>query len=212
MALIDDIPDGEIESSERRSKSVEGGHAESHAESVVALFREHNRVLISFLRVRLRSEQDARECAQEAYVKLLQLDQPGAVTFLRSYLFRTAANLAVDRIRQREVRRRAERLEVLESADVMSAPPESSVMAAEELSFVKNCLQELPRFWREAFIRSRALGESEVSIAKSLGLSDRMVRNYLVQTRAYCHARLGGRTIRQARNRVQKMSGLKATF
>jgi DNA-directed RNA polymerase specialized sigma24 family protein len=79
--------------------------SDSHATKVAALFREHNSALVSFLRARLRSEQDAREAAQEAYVKLLQLDCPGAVSFLRSYLFRIAANVATDRLRQRQVRR-----------------------------------------------------------------------------------------------------------
>ena len=50
---------------------------------------------------RLRDEHEAKEVAQEAYVRLLQLDRPGAVSFLRSYLFKTAANIAIDRARQR---------------------------------------------------------------------------------------------------------------
>lgn len=176
----------------------------AHAAKVAALFREHNRVLVSFLRARLQSEQDAREIAQEAYVKLLQLDRPGAVSFLRSYLFRTAANLAVDRLRQRETRRRAELLDVFEPADMFTAPPESRIADAQDLSFIKSCLGELPSAWREAFIRSRALGESEVSIAKSLGLSDRMIRHYLVQTLSYCHARIEGETPQQAMDSSRK--------
>jgi DNA-directed RNA polymerase specialized sigma24 family protein len=81
---------------------------EGHAARVAELFREHNCTLVSFLKARLQSEQDAREVAQEAYVRLLQIDRPGAVSFLRSYLFRTAENLAIDRLRQlREPHRRA---------------------------------------------------------------------------------------------------------
>ncbi len=40
--------------------------------------------------------------AQEAYVRLLQLHQPGAVSFLRGYLFKIAANLSVDVVRRRD--------------------------------------------------------------------------------------------------------------
>jgi RNA polymerase sigma-70 factor (ECF subfamily) len=68
------------------------------------LFDEHNRTLIGFLRARLRSEAEARDVAQEAYVRLLELESLNAVGFLRSYLFRVAANLAVDRLRHRTVR------------------------------------------------------------------------------------------------------------
>lgn len=62
----------------------DGGDAASgHAAEVAALFREHNRTLVNFLLARLKSEHDAREVAQEAYVRLLQLDRPGGVSFLR---------------------------------------------------------------------------------------------------------------------------------
>src|SRR6267142_2354599 len=63
------------------------------------LFREHNRSLMNFLVKRLRSAQEARDVAQEAYVRLLQLDRIGTVSYLRSYLFRTALNIATDRLR-----------------------------------------------------------------------------------------------------------------
>ena len=39
-----------------------------HAEAVAQLFREHNRSLVSYLAMRLRSLQEAKEVAQEAYV------------------------------------------------------------------------------------------------------------------------------------------------
>src|SRR5690348_4332863 len=74
------------------------------------LFREHNDALIRFLLSRLRSYQEAREVAQEAYVRLLNLHQPGAVSYLRAFLFKTAANLATDRLRRDEVHERATEL------------------------------------------------------------------------------------------------------
>lgn len=75
-----------------------------HRDAVNQLFRQHNRALVSFLLARLRSEQEARDVAQEAYVRLLQLDRPGAISFLRGYLFRIAANLSIDRLRHRVIR------------------------------------------------------------------------------------------------------------
>jgi RNA polymerase sigma factor (sigma-70 family) len=177
---------------------------EGHAARVAELFREHNCTLVSFLKARLQSEQDAREVAQEAYVRLLQIDRPGAVSFLRSYLFRTAENLAIDRLRQRQVRRGTEPIELFESLTDEREAPEAQAAAVQELSFIRQCLFELPERWRDAFIRHRVLGESEVSIARSYGLSDRMVRNYLVQTLYYCRARMDGRTIEQAKERLGK--------
>lgn len=178
--------------------------AAGHATTVAELFREHNRTLISFLAARLNSEQDAHEVAQEAYVRLLQLDRPNAISFLRSYLFRTAANLATDRLRQRRVRGTTESIELFENLVEGHAAPDAHVAAVQELSFIRGCLFELPERWREAFIRHRILGESEVSIARSFGLTDRMIRHYLVQTLFYCRVRLEGGSRDQAQERLRK--------
>src|SRR5262245_30600732 len=125
---------------EHAGASPQGG---GHATAVAELFREHNRTLIGFLAARLKSEQDAREVAQEAYVRLLQLDRPGAVSFLRSYLFRTAANLATDRLRQRQVRGSTEPIDVLADLTDEQAAPENEIAAVQELAFIRRCLFEL---------------------------------------------------------------------
>jgi hypothetical protein len=57
------------------------------AAEVSRLFREHNRALVLFLASRLKDIQAAREVAQEAYVRVLELENLSAVGFLRSYLF-----------------------------------------------------------------------------------------------------------------------------
>src|SRR5882724_13483746 len=59
----------------------------SRAVVIERLFREHNEALIRFLRGRVGSRHEALEVAQEAYVRLLSLDQPGAVSYLRAFLF-----------------------------------------------------------------------------------------------------------------------------
>src|SRR5450432_662785 len=78
-------------------------YGESRASVVERLFREHNEALIRFLRGRVGSHNEALEVAQEAYVRLLSLDQPGAVSYLRAFLFKTAANIAIDRRRRNQI-------------------------------------------------------------------------------------------------------------
>ena len=89
------------------------------------LFERYNRTLVSFLVNRLGNEAEATEVEQEAYVRVLQLHEPGAVSFLRAYLFRVAANIALDRIRRRV---RADRFEEvsLKLAWTCSIPPSTS--------------------------------------------------------------------------------------
>src|SRR5262249_51144603 len=75
--------------------------AQPRARLIERLFREHNDSLLRYLAARLGSRQEAQEVAQEAYVRLLKLDTPGAVSYLRAFLFKTASNLVVDRLRTR---------------------------------------------------------------------------------------------------------------
>ena len=60
----------------------------THRGCGVGPFREHNRMLVGYLRSRLGSEQEAKEVAEDAYVRVLQLHQPGAPGLLRAYLFK----------------------------------------------------------------------------------------------------------------------------
>jgi RNA polymerase sigma-70 factor (ECF subfamily) len=76
---------------------------------VAALFNAHNPALVGYLTARLRSPEEAKEVAQEAYVRLLQLGDPCASSLLRAYLFKTAANLPIDRLRRRNQLQRTER-------------------------------------------------------------------------------------------------------
>lgn len=163
--------------------------APDRASAVQRLFREHNRALVSFLRARLRSEQEARDVAQEAYVRLLQLEDPSAVSFLRSYLFRIAANLAVDRLRERSVREETRPDEIFEGiAD--ERIPERIVIAKEELDVVRQALMKLPDNCRRALISYVFEGCSTVQIAAAMGLTDRTIRLYIAQGLAVCRSKL----------------------
>src|SRR5882762_2050805 len=126
------------------SNGPDGGRPTAAARSALVsdLFRDNNRALVRFLLTHLSNEQEAREVAQEAYVKLLQLDQPEAISFLRTYLFRTAVNLAIDRIRRRGRKERIERLDLFDewSAD---ASVEQTVLAGQEVELLKQAIDEL---------------------------------------------------------------------
>ena len=155
---------------------------------VDALFREHNETLVRFLRGRLPSETDAREAAQEAYVRLLQLEEPAQPSFLRAYLFKVASNVASDLMRRRQTRLRHDEA----TEDHALAAQERALIAREELVIITRALGELPPRCREAFRLSREEGFSTTEIAARLGVSDRMVRLYLVRSLEHVQTRLGG--------------------
>jgi len=167
------------------------------SEAISTLFREHNRALVNFLLTRLPSEAEAREVAQEAYVRLLQLDKPMALSFLRWNLFKIAKGIAIDRYRQRVARVRLDQLDAFDDLD-LSSPTENSVMASDELALMLATLRELPRNCRQAFLLHRFRDMSTVEVAQAMGVTDRMVRKYVQRALVYCRLRLDGMSKEQA--------------
>ncbi|HYC37293.1 MAG TPA: sigma-70 family RNA polymerase sigma factor [Usitatibacter sp.] len=173
----------------RDEKAVEGGAEVARPDTVERLFAEHNRALIRFLRTRVRSEQEARDVAQEAYVRLLQIDQPGTISFLRAYLFRTAMNIATDRMRADGVRQHAHQDPVFD--EVLHEPdPERTALARQQLALAIECLRELPSKPRLAFLWHRLSDMSIPEVAERLGVTERMVRNYIVQALVHVRERM----------------------
>lgn len=167
-----------------------GEDPRQRTELVTRLFREHNEALVRFLALRLRSQQEAKEVAQEAYVRLLRLDQPGAVSFLRAFLFRTAANLAVDRIRHEQMARRVVRESKFLEELTAQPTPEQFATDAQELQLVERLVNELPPKCRRAFLLHKVYGLDFADIAKQMGLGERMVRTYVCRAIVYCRAGL----------------------
>jgi RNA polymerase sigma-70 factor (ECF subfamily) len=166
-------------------------NATPHAQTVSRLFREHNQALIQFLLTRVRSEQEARDVAQEAYVRMLELERPSGVSFLRAYLFKTAANLAVDRARRQTNLQHIHEQWIDPFESLAQAPAaDHNANAQQELALVCTYLQELPPRCRTAFYLHRFRDLSAAEIAQRLGVSDRMVRSYLVQALVHCRQRL----------------------
>jgi RNA polymerase sigma factor (sigma-70 family) len=191
-------------------RSVGGANAaddSSRAELVARIFRDHNDALVSVLALRLRSVQDAKEVAQEAYVRLLQLDRPGgAISLLRSYLFRIASNLAVDRLRHRSVRWHA--TEAVKAEIFASFSPrndlERRLVAAEELDLVRKAIAELPNACQRAFWMHRAQGATVSEIANELKVTERMVRYHLSRALVYCQLRMAGASRAEATERLKR--------
>jgi RNA polymerase sigma-70 factor (ECF subfamily) len=186
---------GKHSSAERAASLADAaqcGAKPPHSQALSRLFEEHNRALHSFLMIRVGNDAEAREVAQEAYVRMLQLDKPGAVSYLRAYLFKTAANIAVDRARQRITRARLEQGEAagVESVDRLS--PDRCLMAHQDLALVEQALFELPPRYRRAFVLHRVEDWSTGQIAWELGVNKRMVRNYISRAAIYCQLRLKG--------------------
>jgi RNA polymerase sigma-70 factor (ECF subfamily) len=169
----------------------------TRAEEISRLCREHNRELIKFLLTRVRNEQEAKDVAQEAYMRLLQLDGPVGVGYLRWYLFKIARNIAADHYRHSRIRARLSELDTAAEVDP-SSPTENSAIAADQLAALLSALKDLPESCQKAFLLHRFRGLSTVEVAKCMHITDRMVRNHVRRALLYCRFRCDGLTKTEA--------------
>jgi RNA polymerase sigma-70 factor (ECF subfamily) len=174
-----------------RDLASEESATRARADEIARIYGEHNRALIKFVLRRVRNEQEARDVAQEAYLRLLELGQAVAVEHLRWYLFKIARNIATDRHRQSKVHARVSELDARADLDP-SSPTENGAIAVNQLAALLSALEELPENCRQAFLLHKVRGLSTLEVADCMQITDRMVRNHIRRALLYCRLRCDG--------------------
>ncbi len=147
--------------------------------------------LHAFARRRL-GRQEAEDVVQDAYLHLLQRGSAATLEHPRPYLFRIAANLAVDFARKAKIRLRHAGADLGFACNAESPPcPESTAAGVMELRRLEASLAELPRLCREAFLLSRVEELSYAEIAGRLGVSVRTIDRYMVRASGHLHEKFG---------------------
>jgi RNA polymerase sigma factor (sigma-70 family) len=192
------VPDWRKELSSLSQPRAESGTAagtppgqKARSKRIEELFEAHNNALLRFLMCKLKSSQEAKEVAQEAYVRILQLDSADGVSHLQAFLFKTAANLAADRIKTGVRRERIGRLQFFSDEEVAPAP-EIGLAASEEIEKVLAAVEALPAKCRYAFIMHRFYDHDLADVARLMNISERMVRIYIERAVVFCRQRLLG--------------------
>jgi RNA polymerase sigma factor (sigma-70 family) len=151
--------------------------------ALAEIARNHHAALVRFLALRTGSTEDAKEIVQEAYAKVLALDRPGTISLLVGYLWRVAANLAIDRGRQRTARGRAE---VALSPVGESVPStESVVELRERLAIVERAISELPPRCHQAFLLRIVEGRRFAQVGREMGITERMAKLHVARAMEY---------------------------
>jgi RNA polymerase sigma-70 factor (ECF subfamily) len=158
---------------------------------VARIAAEYGEDLVRFLARRVRRAVDARDLAQEAYVRLLRLDRKDLVRDPQPYLYRVAANL----LHEFELKRRAdvdglrrwtEEQAIHGGTPAVDREAESRAIR-EQLTRV---LQELTPKCRAVLILHRRDGMTYDEIGQRLGISASMVKKYLAIGLRHCRSRL----------------------
>ena len=164
----------------------------SASDAVLAgLYRAHAHELHRFTRLRV-GRQEAEDVVQDTYLHLLQRGAAATLEHPRAYLFRIAANLAVDLARKTKLESRyaGENVDVDHLAE-NTASPEAASEGAIQLRRLQAALGELPPLCRAAFLLNRIDGLTYPEIAERLGLSVRTIDRYMVRARNHVRGQFG---------------------
>jgi RNA polymerase sigma factor (sigma-70 family) len=168
---------------QRRSSDADG--------LVEKLVQDHGVDLLRFISRRIRSVVDARDLAQETYVRLLRLERKDLIRDPRPYLYRIAANI----LYEFELGRKSDiaglmrwSAEVYADPDVEYADHDAdSLMLGRRLESV---LRGLSPKCRAVVILHRREGMTYEEIGLRIGMSTSMVKKYLAQGLKHCRDRL----------------------
>ena len=136
--------------------------------------------LMQFLQHNWRNRSDIADLRQDIYERVCEAATRQIPNQPRAFLFRTARNLLIDRVRHEHIVP-IEAVTDLESLNVaLDAPgPERQAMARSELRRVQAALDRLPPRCREAVMLGRLHGLSGYEIARRMGISEAAVSVHL---------------------------------
>lgn len=149
-------------------------------ESLAHLYADEHRRLQRFLIARGLSASAAADIVQEAFLRLLRAPRE-EVRDLRSYLFRTTDNLAIDEARRRRRSILATAVELDEAIADPSPLPDAVLISHQEFRALHAALAALPPRPREVLILHKFEGMSYADIADRLGISKNTVMAHMLR-------------------------------
>ena len=140
----------------------------------------HEPMLRAWLQRRFANQLDIDDLVQEAYVRVWRARESGALSAPKAFLFTTARNLALDRLRRHDVSRTdlMGEIDLLHVLDECTGIPEI-VARNQELALLTEAIQSLPPRCRQILTLRKLYGLSHREIAARLGLSESTVSNQI---------------------------------
>lgn len=156
-----------------------------------SFLEEHYPGLVQFLRHRTITRQDAEDAAQESLARLLRYRETAPQHAWRPLLFRIAANVANDHLRQVRSQHHKAHVSLEEQdpgvvGDGNEPTPEQRLADRRQLELVLAAIRGLPEKCRQVFLLSRFHGMSNHAIALRCGISVRMVEKQISKALAAC--------------------------
>lgn len=151
--------------------------------------------LLRFLVARTGDRAEAEDVLQELWIRVAAAAGGRPVGDGRSYLFRMAQNLVVDRLRERQRRAHRERLwsvaEARGGERDASPDAERTMLEREELACLTAAIEDLPERARIALELHKFKGRSHAEVAAALGISRSGVEKHMATAIRHLRRALG---------------------
>jgi len=140
----------------------------------------HEQVLVRYLLRVWPRRDDVNDLRQETYARVYQAAKTARPQSAKAFLFATAHNLILDRIR----RERVVSIEAVADIDklyvlVDEISPEQSAIAHQQIKLLAKAFDLLPPKCREVVWLRRVNGSSQKDVAKSLRINERTVEKHV---------------------------------
>lgn len=154
------------------------------------LFRKHYGDLRAMITVRFHKDSlEAEDVVQDAFHNFLKLEQIDNIENPKAYLFQTASNLALSRMRKQAYHTSYINAQDASAADERT--PERAVMAGRDLDQLTEALEQLPAKYRRTFLLSRIEFKTYKEISIQLGIPQSTVEKHMIKTLKYLRDHIG---------------------
>lgn len=172
-----------------KSKKQEAAEKPQEKRSLEALFQLQRAPLMRFVCARTKNESEAEEIVQEAFIRFSQKYDAGETAAPEALLVRIAANLVIDRVREKNARAAREdawgklntagadtALSTTESVD-----PARALSAKQSLEEALELIGTWPEKTRQIFMLHRFEGLSHTEVSARTGIPKSTIEKHMIK-------------------------------
>jgi len=161
----------------------------SHSSYIVKLFESHYADLRALIAYKFKKQHhDVDDILQDAFHNVLRAENLDQLDNPKAYLYQTASNLALNRIRKQKYHEKYLASQDFEQVEEVS--PEQIVISRRALADVCESIEDFPEKYRRTFLLSRVEGKTYKEISLELNIAESTVEKHIIKTLKFLRDRL----------------------